>query len=328
MFAICLLFVNFFLVESKNYYDLAEATSHFNEFIITYNKQYRNEVEKFTRFLIFSVNLVEINRKNAESTHAVYGITLFCDLTYEEFLKYATGLNGTGDPKCSSSISQVNSSIIAPDSFDWRTENVVSRVKDQQICGSCWAFAATGAVESQYAIKHKTIQEVSEQQLVDCDQRSSGCGGTNSLDNPFLYFIENGAMSEKDYPYESKHHTKCRFEKEKVKVTVKGCRNLDVGRDEEKLKKLLHQNGPTTIALDATPLSKYINGIVKSSECKSKTINHAVLLVGYGTENGIPYWIVKNSWGPAWGEDGYVRIERGVNCINMMIAAPVQPILD
>ncbi|CAF4955477.1 unnamed protein product [Pieris macdunnoughi] len=324
MFVICLLFVNFLLVES-NYYDLAEAESYFNEFIIAHNKQYVNEREKFTRFLIFSENLKEINRKNAESTHAVYGITQFSDLTNEEFLKYATGLNGVGVPKCSASISEVNSSIIAPDSFDWRTEKVVSPVKDQKTCGSCWAFAATGAVESQYAIKHKTIQEVSEQQLIDCDQRSSGCDGTNSLENPLLYFMENGAMAEKDYPYESKDN-KCRFEKEKVKVTVKGCTNLKVDKDEEKLKNLLHQNGPTMIAVDAIPLKHHRGGILK--DCKSNTVNHAVLLVGYGSENGIPYWILKNSWGRYWGEDGFIRIQRGNNCLNSMLVAPVLPIVD
>ncbi|XP_045486396.1 procathepsin L [Pieris rapae] len=326
MFVICLLFVNFLLVEST-YYDLADAESHFDEFIIAHNKQYVNEREKFTRFLIFSENLEEINRKNAESTNAVYGITKFADLTDEEFLMYATGLTGTGGPKCPDSISQVNSSIIAPESFDWRTKKVVSQVKDQRACGSCWAFSATGAVESQYAIKHKKIEEVSEQQLVDCDKRSGGCSGTNALENPILYYKDNGAMAEKDYPYESQDST-CRYKKEKVKVTVKGCKNVKVDTDEEKLKNLLHEHGPLMMALDAVPLGKYINGIIKSSDCKTNTLNHAILVVGYGTENGIPYWIVKNSWGQGWGEDGFFRIERGINCLNLMVATPVLPIVD
>ncbi|CAG4943400.1 unnamed protein product [Colias eurytheme] len=301
---------------------MEEADRHFSEFKEKHNKQYDTVIEEEIRFLVFKKNLREINELN-KAGNAVYGITEFTDLTKEEFIKYRTGLKGEFDNvNCEVALSLSD----APDAFDWRSKNVVSRVKDQGRCGSCWAFGASGAVESQYAIVNKKIQEVSEQQLVDCDRKSSGCEGTDRLENPFIYFIENGAMSEEDYPYKAKNG-KCKYDKTKVLVTVQGCRSVQLDDDEEKLKKFLHEHGPATVGVDASALFGYKSGIVSNSQCKSDGVNHAVLLVGYGTENGIPFWIIKNSWGKKFGEEGYFRIQRGNNCLMIATVNPIQPII-
>ncbi|CAK1544306.1 unnamed protein product [Leptosia nina] len=308
-------------------YNVEDAEKHFEEFMTAHDKKYESDSEKFQRLLIFTSNLHEVNKKNAESRGAVYGINKFSDLTKEEFLKYYTGFKpGTKEPKCAVSISERNSSITAPDAFDWRSKNVVSRVKDQKMCGSCWAFGASGAVESEYAIKYKKIQEISEQQLVDCDKRSEGCSGSTELEFPFYHFIENGAMSEEDYPYEAKDAS-CKYDTSKVKIKLEGCRNLDVKNNEDKLKDLLHEYGPATIAIDASALSGYTSGVVLADDCESDTVNHAVLLVGYGTEKDVPFWIIKNSWGESWGEKGYFRMQRGINCLNIQASKPVQAII-
>ncbi|XP_038207109.1 uncharacterized protein LOC119828856 [Zerene cesonia] len=315
--------VNCLLVQSQNVYKMEETNRHFAEFKAKHNKQYDTVIEEEMRYLVFKQNLREINELN-KAGDAVYGITEFTDLTKEEFLRHRTGLKGgLRDVNCEITLSLSD----APDAFDWRSKNVVSRVKDQGRCGSCWAFGASGAVESQYAIMKNKTQEVSEQQLVDCDTRSSGCDGTAYLSNPFIYFIKNGAMSEEDYPYKARDG-KCKYDGSKVRVRVQGCRSLNLNGDEVKLKKFLYEHGPATIAVDATALSYYESGIINKSQCNSKIINHAVLLVGYGTENGIPFWIIKNSWGNKWGEQGYFRVQRGVNCLLLAIENPIQPIIN
>ncbi|XP_050667715.1 uncharacterized protein LOC126967282 [Leptidea sinapis] len=214
-----------------------------------------------------------------------------------------------------------------PDSFDWRDKNVVTPVKNQGACGSCWAFSCIGSVESQYAIKNQRLALFSEQQLVDCDDRSFGCAGSMGIDYPFLYLMEKGGLLESDYPYIGMDGV-CQYKQEKVQVKLSGCRSLVVNGDEEKLKALIYKYGPASIAVAASELKSYRGGIVSDYTCYDYSVNHAVLLVGYGSEGGVPYWIVKNSWGSEWGENGFFRMQRGVNCLNLLVAEPVQAIVE
>ncbi|KAF9412243.1 hypothetical protein HW555_009186 [Spodoptera exigua] len=164
---------------SVSMFDLEDAEEHFERFIQDFNKQYTSEEEKQARFAIFRENLKKANILNAQSEHTRFGITKFTDLTVDEFVSRHTGLNVNFNltESCKVVTEADLPKVNVPDSFDWREKNIVTRVKDQGSCGSCYAFSATGAIESQYALKNGKLAEFSEQQTVDCDKGSGGCGG-------------------------------------------------------------------------------------------------------------------------------------------------------
>ncbi|XP_028167653.1 thiol protease aleurain-like [Ostrinia furnacalis] len=262
---------------------------------------------------IFKDNLKKINERNKKSKTAVFGINRFTDLTTEEVLQMYTGYRLNDPYECPPAHDSPD--MTPPESLDWRDKNKVTRVKDQGNCGSCWAFSAVGNLEGQYAIKHNELQEFSEQQLVDCDKYDFGCGG-GLMDHAFIWLQKNGGIElEKDYPYEGKDN-KCNFDNSKAFATVSNCVRFNVTNNEEMLKQYLATTGPLSIAVDAMPMAAYTGGIL--DDCASNDLNHGVLLVGYGTENGEPYWLIKNSHGTTFGDNGYIKIRRGINLCNIM----------
>ncbi|XP_026753470.2 uncharacterized protein LOC113513681 [Galleria mellonella] len=297
----------------KILYDVNQAETLFDQFMQTYDKQYTSKEEKQKKLNVFKENLQIINEKNAEQSLAVFGITQFIDLTAEEFRQFATCLNTTiNDKKCKQY--QYTDLPTAPDSFDWREKNVVTRVKSQGGCGSCWAFSAIGNVESVYAIKHKKQIELSEQQLVDCDQTNKGCDG-GIMSRAIQYLEKAGAMLERDYQYVGKQQ-RCQYNGQHVKVKVSDCREYTESfESEDDLRNILANTAPLSIGLDASDIQHYTGGILT---CKTTQPNHGVLLVGYGVEKDKPFWTFKNSWGPNHGEEGYFRLLRGVNSCGML----------
>ncbi|XP_049865743.1 uncharacterized protein LOC126366611 [Pectinophora gossypiella] len=294
----------------KPIYPLEEVEMHFEAFIKKFNRSYSSEAEKKMRLEIFKTHLEKINRQNMDpDEHATFDITKFADLTEQEFIQQYTGLDTSlhvPGPKVNVS-GPVTMDL--PDNFDWREKNVVTPVKDQGQCGSCWAFSTTGSIEAAYARKHTTLVLVSEQQLVDCDKTSKGCNG-GLMRNALKYLQGAGGIeSEDDYPYVATDGD-CKFDGQKVAVKITGQKPYNLN-DEEALRQTLVSDGPVSIAVDATDFQTYHRGILKS--CRSREINHGVLLVGFGTESGVPFWIIKNSWGAGWGEKGYIRVKRGNN---------------
>ncbi|XP_045457968.1 chymomexicain-like [Melitaea cinxia] len=325
---IILIFTLFVGLASAKYivkYSLEDARAHFEEFIKTYNKEY-DEVEKAVRYEIFVKNLDKINKYNENSNHTEFGITQFADLTPEEFVARHTGYKiGDLDGYCTSSEDDLDlKPVQVPEEFDWRSQGKVSPVKNQHDCGSCWAFSTTGNVESAYAIKTGQMLSLSEQQLIDCDKQSTGC--TSGLPAYAIkYLQQNGAMSEDSYPYENSQG-QCRFDEQKVQVQVKGCASIQASED-QLLEKLV-QIGPLSITVDSTEVQSYKGGIMTGDYCRGYQVNHAVLLVGYGKgEDGTPYWLIKNSWGEGWGDKGYFKIHRGVNCVLVAERAPVTAVI-
>jgi len=187
-------------------------------------------------------------------------------------------------------------------SIDWREEGAVSIVKDQGACGSCWAFAATGVLESAIRIEDKERNDVfSEQDLVDCSRNygNQGCNG-GWMDSAYEYIIDHGIASETDYPYtaiDGACQTRARTSPMKDYVDTPGCDDL--------VNALAGQ--PIAVAVDASNWSLYRGGVM--SRCGT-AINHGVLVVGVTDD----YWIVKNSWSTQWGEAGYIRLARGNTC--------------
>ena len=197
----------------------------------------------------------------------------------------------------------------APASWDWRSSNLVTDVKNQGSCGGCWAFSAAANIEGQYAKKYKQLVSFSAQQMIDCDYSNYGCNG-GLMHNAFTYIKNNGGLATwTSYPYLG-YRGYCRYATKVARVSG----YISAGTtNEEAIKTMLYQVGPLSIAVNASTLQYYKGGIydVPYSYCPNQ-LDHGVTLVGYGVSStGIPYWVIKNSWGPYWGESGYYRIRRG-----------------
>lgn len=214
----------------------------------------------------------------------------------------------------------VNSSVEPPDAIDWRDFGAVTEVKDQgPDCGSCYAFASIGALESQHFIKTGNLLNLSEQEIVDCSTGNTACsGGVSSF--TYTYLIENGIGSSDDYPYKAKQGSceKKNVPRSPAKVFGYGSFYDGSGENEEEtLKQIIAQFGPVETSIDASPISFnfYKEGVYNDRECSNLKFNHAVLVVGYGRDENLDmdYWIVKNSWSEDWGENGYIRIARNNN---------------
>jgi cathepsin F len=196
-----------------------------------------------------------------------------------------------------------------PTSIDWRKEGVVGVVKAQGTCGSCYTFVTTGLFESLYAMKYGTLYNFSEQQLLDCSS-NMGCSGGSAM-RVISYIFSNGLTTTAQYGKYLGYKKTCTAAQETPVAFTKGYTNP--GLNEADIAAYIAKNGPVTAAINAAPLQYYVGGIINlnASYCATNVLNHAVLIVGYGSQNGYDYWIVKNSWGPRWGENGYFRVTRG-----------------
>ena len=211
-------------------------------------------------------------------------------------------------------INSINNSDILPDAkyrVDWREKNKVSSVKNQLHCGGCWAFSAVGAVESAWAIKHNQLYNLSEQELIDCSSKNNGCEG-GSMDLAFIYISFNGLCTNMSYPYTASDNM-CVYSCDPV-VKISNYSNVEQYNEKELMRAVTKQ--PVSVAIQANKRSfqLYKSGVYSDPDCGTK-LDHGVLLVGYGYDNlyDLEYWIVKNSWGETWGENGYIRLLRNVD---------------
>jgi cathepsin L len=286
----------------------------FTNFQERFSKRYENIQELETRFQIFRTNLRNIILHNLDQTqNFTMGINQFTDLTPQEFKdQYVGGLKTeVGSYGCKSFSSSASG---APSSVDWRQKGVVNPVRDQGQCGSCWAFATTANAESVWAISSGKLLDLSEEFLVDCATGAGyfnmGCNG-GQPDSAFKYMINNGQCTESSYPYKA-GTTKTAGTCQKCTsagVSFSGCYDV-ASKDQVSLMAAVAKH-PVVIAIEADTryFQSYSGGILDSPNCGT-TLDHAVEIIGYGTENGVDYWNVRNSWGSSWGENGYFRVKK------------------
>jgi cathepsin H len=296
---------------------LAACRDTFEEWRKQYNREYASGAEYERRSEIFARNLDYIERFNSEPRSYKLGVNKFMDLSFEEF--DAIYLSAPQD--CSATHGGFGGRVpinkAPPPAIDWRDKGVVTPVKNQGSCGSCYTFSTTGCLESHHALKTGNLISLSEQQIVDCAQAFNNHGCDGGLPSQAFEYIRynKGIESESDYPYVGVDE-KCNFNPSKVVATVNGVHNFSQG-DESSIYEAVGTVGPVSICFDVTMgFQLYSHGVYSSILCHKdpKHVNHAVLAVGYNTTaSNENYWIVKNSWGKDWGLDGYFWIERGKN---------------
>jgi len=284
----------------------------FSAWKVQYNKFYDDD-EEVIRFFNFKNSLARIKERNDKSASKVFGLTKFSDLSPEEFSQ----LLGYKHQNIESPSYQVPNPLIKdlPNTYDWRTYNKVTPVKDQGQCGSCWAYSTVENIESVWCIAKKidctTFTPLSVQQLVDCDDEDQGCNGGGP---PMAYtYIESagGLETDADYPYQAKDGT-CSFQKSLVKVSITGWQYATLKNDETQMQNAMINWGPLSICVDAISWQDYTGGILMASDCDT-FLDHCVQIVGYNMTTPIPYWEVRNSWGTDWGESGFIRLQFGHN---------------
>uniref|UniRef100_A0A3Q3XDJ3 Cathepsin S, ortholog2, tandem duplicate 1 n=1 Tax=Mola mola TaxID=94237 RepID=A0A3Q3XDJ3_MOLML len=276
-----------------------------------HNKIYSHKVEELGRRQIWEQNLEMINVHNLETSLGIHTFELAMnhlgDMTIEEITDTFTGTVVPSDlDRGTSNFVRVNKSL--PSSLDWRDKGLVSKVKMQGSCGSCWAFSAVGALEGQLKKTTGVLKSLSPQNLVDCSVTygNHGCNG-GFMSNAFSYVIKNhGIDSDATYPYRGQ----CKYNPKYRAATCSNYGFLPKG-DEYALKEAVAKIGPISVALDASrpKFVFYRHGVYRDHTC-SHNVNHGVLVVGYGREQGHAYWLVKNSWGVSYGDEGYIKMAR------------------
>lgn len=279
----------------------------FHQYQNEYGKQY--SVEEYTqRFNNFKDN-VEIIFKNIKTEDRNYtlGFNQFTDQSTEEFSKnFQFEYKNLIGNKCKT---MTYTGEEVPKEKNWVTLDAVTPVKNQGQCGSCWSFSATGAIEGANAITNGKLASLSEQELVDCSKRygNMGCNG-GLMDNAFHYVIDNGLCSESDYPYTASDDTCVSTDCTPI-VKISDCADVIVNNELALKEAVSKQPVSVAIEADTKTFQLYSSGVLTSDSCGTN-LDHGVLVVGYGTEDDTPYWLVKNSWGDTWGEDGYIKIGR------------------
>ncbi|KAK4858006.1 hypothetical protein QYF36_019974 [Acer negundo] len=280
------------------------------QWIAQLGRTYLDSAEKERRFQIFKKNYDYIEKFNAAGNNTYkLGINAFSDLTNEEFLASHTGLKMPPNPRLSNTTASYDSydnPTEVADSIDWREKGAVSEIQYQGSCGCCWAFSAVSAIEGIIQIKTNTLLKLSEQQLVDCVSGNNGCQG-GFMDTAFEYIKQNGGLAaESNYPYKGQDGI-CDQQTETA-AQITGF-EVVTRNDEQALQIAVSQQPVSVIIAAGGDFQNYISGIFQGY-C-GESLNHAVTIVGYGNENGMDYWLIKNSWGQTWGENGYMKILRG-----------------
>ena len=278
-----------------------------------YNRTYSSATERDYRESVYNQNLAIVSTHNAHDHSWTLDMNKFADLTSKEFADlYIHGgyRNDTYRPHNYNWQLMYSNKTTLPSSVDWSAKGAVTPVKDQGQCGSCWAFSATGALESAWKLKNGSLVSVSEQQLVDCSvpQGNQGCDG-GLMDDAFQYVVSNGLTTEVAYPYTATGPNACVASGKPVAVTARGFKDVPTGSEVALMTAIAEQPVSVAVEADQSVFQLYSGGVLTAA-CGSN-LDHGVLAVGYGTLGGQDYYKIKNSWGADWGMSGYILLGRG-----------------
>jgi len=295
-----------------NAYQEVEYQEAFADWMQAYGKTYAGE-EFQRRYQAFKVNMDFVRNFNAEGNHThTVGLNHLADLTNEEYQQIYLGTRFDADSMTRSGPLHEMSGMRLADEVDWRTKGAVTPVKDQGQCGSCWSFSTTGSVEGAHMLATGNLVSLSEQNLMDCSSAygNAGCGG-GLMDSAFRYIIANhGIDTEASYPYLTRQGT-CKYTANNLGATISGYKDISSG-SESALQDAVNSIGPISVGIDAghPSFQLYKSGVYYEPKCSATRLDHGVLVVGYGTDGTSDYWIVKNSWGAVWGDQGYLLMAR------------------
>lgn len=281
----------------------------FKAYVTKHKKQYQSQQEFEYRYSVYVQNKAYINKRNSEALSFTLAENKFTDLSFEEFKNKYLSKNPIPNKTFRSTGYSVD---LKGKSKDWRDAKVISEVKNQGACGSCWAFSTTGSLEAAYAIKNGAVTEFSESELVDCSAKygNDGCDG-GIMAQAFDYIKDNQIAAESDYPYQPVTR-KCKADKKKTRYSITGYQAISPGDVTGLIAGI--NTTPVSVAIEVRPdFQSYSSGIYTNDDSTcGEALNHGVLAVGYsqGKKNS-SYFIVKNSWGGDWGEEGYVRMAIG-----------------
>jgi len=316
----------------RNVVEMVKSATHDNENRLmeqwgmwkkAFKKTYETIEEEIERMEIWLANMAHIEKHNFEYALGEKTFTLgmnhYGDLSSKEFASTYNGFLHAehktrgfkgGDPY----LDHVNADELeVPKEMDWREHGLVTDVKDQGQCGSCWAFSSTGALEGQMMKHFGKLPNLSEQNLVDCsrEEGNQGCNG-GLMDAAFQYVQDQDGLDDEDsYPYEMRDDEPCRYSKGNRAADDNGYKMVPEG-DEKALRHALGKVGPVSVAIDASNPSFqfYQSGVYYEPHCSPENLDHGVLAVGYGEEDGEKFWLVKNSWSDQWGDGGYIKMAR------------------
>lgn len=302
----CVLYHNY---EEKSFLSWMRSTNQF----------YTGD-EYFLRFGIYLTNSRFVKEHNKANKYFKLALNKFAVYTPSEYRSLLGLRQKAYQSKAIKSTKKHNA-----ESLDWRDKGVVNPVQDQGQCGSCWAFSAIQAIESSNAIKTGQLYKFSEQDQIDCNTFCSGCHGGLMMDVfQWTMHHHNGTFClQKDYPYTATEGT-CNFDNVPHYGTISNFDNIFLMDEEDLFEKV--QIGPVSVGIDASTASfqLYSEGIFSDDDCSSLYLDHGVGCVGYGsTSDGTDFWIVRNSWGADWGENGYVRMLRGENMCGIATTATI-----
>ncbi|KAL0352053.1 UNVERIFIED_CONTAM: putative cysteine protease RD21B [Sesamum calycinum] len=302
--------------------------SMYESWMVKHGKSYNALGEKEKRFEIFKDNLRYIEEQNAMPNRTYkLGLNRFADLSNEEYRRTYMGTRTDAKRRFSKVKSdryepKVGDSL--PDSIDWREKGAVAPIKDQGGCGSCWAFSTIASVEGINQIVTGNLISLSEQELVDCDTSyDEGCNG-GLMDYAFQFIIKNGGIdTEEDYPYTGRDGRCDQYRKNAKVVSIDSYEDVPVSNEKALQKAVASQ--PISVAIEGggRDFQLYESGIF-TGKC-GVDLDHGVNVVGYGSENGVDYWIVRNSWGASWGEKGYVRMQRNIKSKSGLCGIAIEP---
>nr|XP_057908767.1 cathepsin K [Doryrhamphus excisus]XP_057908768.1 cathepsin K [Doryrhamphus excisus]XP_057908769.1 cathepsin K [Doryrhamphus excisus] len=303
------------VVSALAHMDQVTLDAHWEQWKMTHGREYNGLDEEGIRRAIWEKNMLMIEAHNQEAALGIHTYELAMnhlgDMTSEEVVDKMMGLQVPMNRDRGFTMEVDKQDYRLPKSLDYRKKGMVTPVKDQGSCGSCWAFSSAGALEGQLAKTTGQLRNLSPQNLVDCVTENSGCGG-GYMTNAFKYVQDNGGIdSDESYPYVGQQQM-CRYNSSGTAAECQGFKEVPVG-DEHALAVALFKAGPVSVGIDAAQgtFQFYQRGVYYDPNCNKDDVNHAVLAVGYGvTPRGKKYWIVKNSWSEQWGNKGYILMAR------------------